>query len=157
MVEYGRPTAADIAIVAANMRQADRDEAMAMAAMGPLDALRRSVQLSHEAVVARVAGEPVCIFGIGIGSLLTGVARPWLLGTPEVEHYPVTFLRSNRPVVQGWAERFTLENYVDARHTSSIKWLRWLGFTIHDAAPFGPFGYAFHRFEMSRREPACAS
>lgn len=149
-VEYAIPTDTDIAIVAANMRHADRLECEAMAACGPEEALRRSIQSSHEAFVARVGGEPVCIFGLGVGSILGGMARPWLLGTDAVEWHCLTFLRANRRVVRGWAARFDLENYVDARHTKSVRWLRWLGFKLDDAAPFGPFEYPFHRFEMRK-------
>jgi hypothetical protein len=156
-VEYAAPRRSDIEIVAANMRHADRQEAEAMAAMGPLQALTKAVALSHESCVARVGGEPICIFGLGVGSLLGGMARPWLLGTSEVEMYGVTFLRSNRPVVKGWASRFDLENYVDARHTMSIRWLRWLGFEVDHPAPFGPFGFEFHRFSMARSATKCVS
>lgn len=150
MVEYDAPTASDIAIVAANMRHADRLEAEAMAAMGPEEALRRSVQLSHEAVVARVGGEPVCIYGLGVGSMLGGLARPWLMGTDVIDHHCMTFLRANRRQVRAWAARYDLENYVDARHTKAIRWLGWLGFKLDKPEPFGPFGYQFHRFEMKK-------
>lgn len=149
-VIYAFPTDADIAIVAANMRYADKLEAEAMASCGPEEALRRSVQLSHEAIVARVGGEPVCIYGLGFGSMLGGMARPWLMGTDAIDWHCMTFLRSNRAVVREWAKRYDLENYVDARHTKAIRWLRWLGFRLDDAEPYGPYGMAFHRFEMSR-------
>lgn len=154
LVEYATPTDADIEIVAANMRHADRQECEAMAACGPLEALGKSILLSHEAVVARVGGEPVCIYGLGFGSVTGGMARPWLLGTDAVEWHCLTFLRSNRRVVREWSERFDLENYVDARHTMSVKWLKWLGFKIGAPEPFGPFGYQFHHFEMPKRGAA---
>lgn len=149
-VIYDIPTPADIAIVAANMRYADRLEAEAMAGCGPEEALQRSIQLSHEAIVARVGGEPVCIFGLGVGSMLGGMARPWLMGTDAIDWHCMTFLRANRKVVQEWAKRYDLENYVDARHTKAIRWLGWLGFKLEPAEPFGPFGMQFHRFEMPK-------
>jgi len=43
-----------------------------------------------------------------------------------------------------------LENWVDARNTKAINWLRWLGFTVHDPVPFGVAGLPFHRFDMRR-------
>ena len=39
-------------------------------------------------------------------------------------------------------------NYVDARHTDAIRWLKWLGFTLHPATPYGPFDLPFHKFTM---------
>lgn len=150
-VTYCEPDALDIARIAAHMREADREEMVAAAACGPLVGLQRSLDMSHEACVARVDEKAVCVFGLGVGSYLSGIMRPWLMGTPEIEQHGRIFLRSNRVLVQDWAARFDLENWVDARHTVSIRWLQWLGFTVYDPAPFGPFQYPFHRFEMRRQ------
>ena len=41
-----------------------------------------------------------------------------------------------------------LTNYADARNTTAIRWLRWLGFNILPAIPFGLDGLPFHPFEL---------
>jgi hypothetical protein len=41
-----------------------------------------------------------------------------------------------------------MRNYVDARHARSIRWLKWLGFTIEEARPMGFAGLPFHPFGM---------
>ena len=41
-----------------------------------------------------------------------------------------------------------LINFVDARHGVAIRWLKWLGFKVFPAKPFGPDKLPFHRFEM---------
>ena len=149
-VSYHPPEPSDIAHIAAHMRPADIAEMQATLPVGVHEGLDRAVRMSHEACVARVDGVPACIFGLGVGSYLTGVMRPWLLGTDAVEANGRIFLRSNRVVVNDWAGRFDLENWVDARHTVSLRWLRWLGFEVHDAVPLGPYKLPFHRFEMRR-------
>jgi hypothetical protein len=144
-VTYHTPTDADIQYIHDHMRESDLNEAYAIGSGTPLEVLRRSVVLSHEATVARVDGVPACLFGLGIGSMLSMVAQPWLIGTPLVERHFATFLRSNRKVVDGWAARYDLETWVDARHKCSLRWMRWLGFEIGPLVEFGPYELPFYR------------
>ena len=37
-----------------------------------------------------------------------------------------------------------LINYTDARYTKALRWLRWLGFHMHEAVPYGVNGELFH-------------
>ena len=142
-------TAEHIEAVAAHLRQADRDEVFAAAGLTGAEALRYSFENSIECWAGLVDGEPICIFGVSRSTLLTGTGVPWMLGTPEVEHHVMPFLRRSRVVVRKWREHFDLlVNHVDARNTKSIQWLRWLGFTIRDVIPYGPFNLPFHPFEM---------
>jgi RimJ/RimL family protein N-acetyltransferase len=39
-----------------------------------------------------------------------------------------------------------LENYVHAENKASVRWLKWLGFTMDEAAPYGPRGENFIHF-----------
>ncbi len=69
--------------------------------------------------------------------------------TDLVEKNKTTFLRYSRPMIEVMLAEFShLENYVDARYKKCIRWLKWLGFVIHDAVPFGVQGLRFHKFEM---------
>lgn len=113
----------------------------------PSEALRRTIAFSLESWAGLVGGEPVCVFGLGIGSLGGGVGRPWLMGTPRLEQHAIAFLRRNRAMVARWLDLCpVLENWVDARHSVSMRWLGWLGFSLDDAAPFGPYRLPFRRF-----------
>lgn len=137
------------AAIAANMRRGDIDEAAASGACGPHAAILRSIRVSHDVYAGLVDDNPACLFGLGIGDQLAGVARPWLLGTPLIDRHRIAFLRNNRDVVEMWSRHWrVLENWVDARNVVAQRWLAWLGFTLDEAAPFGPFKYPFHRFEM---------
>lgn len=142
-------TLAHAEAMAPHLRQADCDELWAASRSRPLESLRNAVKASHRARAWRVEGEVVCLFGVAPTSRLTGTGTVWLLGTPAVEAHQVAFLRASRPtlgeVIRGYRH---LYNYVDARNTTAIRWLRWLGFTIHDPAPYGALGLPFHHFEM---------
>lgn len=142
---------AHIIHVAEHMREADRREVFASSGFGAESALRASFNASEECYVGLVDDVPVCIFGVVRASLLSRKGIPWMLGTPDLETHAMTLLRVSRRVMKAWKTRFDrLENHVDARNTKSIQWLRWLGFTIHDAKPYGVFGHPFHHFTYER-------
>jgi GNAT superfamily N-acetyltransferase len=133
--------------LAPRMRAADVAEVYAAARHAPLEALTRSLAISTHAWCGIMDGEVACLFGVGMRSLLGGVGSPWMLGSDLIEQHGKAFLRRSRGVVaQMQAAYPELENWVDARNAVSIRWLRWLGFTLEPAAPFGPFDCPFHRF-----------
>lgn len=133
--------------LAPHMRVADAAEVWASGRLSPLEALERSLALSPLAWTGRVDGEPACLFGAASASLLGGDGVPWLLGSDLIEQYQSAFLRRNRGYIRQMQAVFpVLRNMVDARNEVSIRWLRWLGFTIEPAVPFGPFGLPFHPF-----------
>lgn len=137
------------ASLASRMRRADAEEVWASGRLRPEDALRVSLALSLKAWTGVVDGVPMCMFGAAPLSLMSGYGAPWLLGAEGLEQHTVAFLRRNRAYVADMKALFPrLENWVDARNAASIRWLRWLGFTIHPAAPWGTHGLPFHRFTM---------
>lgn len=142
------PNAEDLALVAANMRESDKDEVWASHHFSPLEALTHSVAVSRgTARVGEADGVPICVFGVQPPSLLGTVACPWMLGTGGVDIYSKPFLKRSLQWVRS-LEFQELENYVDARNLPSIRWLRWLGFVIYDPEPWGRDGLLFHRFNM---------
>ncbi|WP_019646200.1 hypothetical protein [Novispirillum itersonii] len=147
------PTEADIAAVAATMRAADVAEVWASHRVTPEQALRISLCQSMEAWTVSHAGRPLCLCGVGRltdGTLLGGpVSVPWLLGSDALSDHRRALLRISGRMVPLWRRRHgLLVNWVDARNRASLRWLRWLGFEIAPAAPFGPDGLPFHRFMM---------
>lgn len=137
--------------LAPSMRAADAAEVWASDLSLPLDALVRSLALSPMAWTGTADGEPFCMFGVASASLLGGHGVPWLLGSDLVVVHQRTFLRRNRGYIRQMQAAFPLlRNYTDARNTVSHRWLRWLGFDIGPAEPYGPFGLPFHPFELRR-------
>ena len=92
------------------------------------------------------------MFGVAPRDILGGVGSPWLLGTGDVERHAITFLRLNRQYVLRMLDIFPhLVNFVDARHTVAIRWLKWLGFKFAPGpVPYGMRGMPFYRFEMKK-------
>ena len=144
-----RARAEDIEPIAADMRPADAAEVLACSGRTPEQALRASWMASRWAFTV-IGDVPVAMFGVADWG--DGGGSPWLLATPRLlSDHRSDFAKGSRGVMFGMQESFTyLENYVDARNIDSVRWLRWLGFTIHPAAPHGVAGLPFHRFNWRR-------
>lgn len=133
--------------IASRMRQADVNEVWASSRYTPEDALRMSLRKSAIARTGTINGVPEVMLGVGDLNVLAGVGAPWLLGTDAVETHAREFLRGSIAWRNQLLERYsTLRNFVDARNTASLRWLRWLGFTVFD--PIEINGYEFHLFEL---------
>lgn len=142
-------SAADIPVLAARMRQADRDEVMASHGHDPESALRSSLAASTMAWTGWINDEPACMFGVGPISVLAGRGAPWMLGTDLIDHWPRLFLRRSRGCVQRMLAVYPyLENFADERNVKTLAWLRWLGFRLAGAAVTLPSGARFRHFEM---------
>ena len=107
-----------------HLRQADVDEINAMTDLPPGVAVAFSIAHSERGFAAEVDGELIAIFGISNGLI-------WLVATDEINKYPITFYRLSKKIFPALRKGYDyLENYVDARNTLSLRWLKWLGFTI---------------------------
>ena len=89
------------------------------------------------------------MFGIGAVSIAAGVGSPWMLGTNGIQDHSALFARVSKVWIDDARSRWSsLENHVDARNGLALRWLRWLGFEIHDVEPHGPMGMPFHKITM---------
>ena len=135
--------------VAANMREHDVQEIWAQSMSRPLDAVDYALKTSSHSWAGVHNDEPFALFGVSPVSLIGGVGSPWLLGTDQVANVSKPFLRGCVEFIDAMREVYpTMVNYVDARNEVSIRWLKWLGFDILDAEPYGPFKQPFHKFVM---------
>lgn len=131
--------------IAARARRADKDELWACARVTPLEAMQTGMMLGG-AKVWEVDGNPLCMFGLN-----TSVAppAPWMIASDQLGFRALEFLRGSREVVRGWRDRCpAMANFVDARNREAVRWLGWLGFTIHEPMPYGPDALPFHPFTM---------
>jgi hypothetical protein len=146
-----QPTEDDLREIGRNLREADRQELQATSeeAIDFPECLCTSVACSEIAYVAVAPdGTPVAVFGLAPVSLLGGVACPWMLGTPELERYGRDVVLLGKRFAREWCQKYDqLFNYVDARNTRAIAWLRHSGYTVFSPEPHGLFGEPFHRFE----------
>jgi hypothetical protein len=108
--------------------------------------------LEPRTMVVDFDGRPTAIFGCPEIELAVG--SPWMLATRELSRYPLTVHANALDMVNTFRERFNhLTNIVWAG-SSSIPWLRRLGFQItQDSVYQGPTGEAFLRFSMNCLHP----
>lgn len=134
-----------------NLRRCDLDEVEAMASVSPEDALRTSVALSsHGYAVVNRHGEPVAMFGAAPHPL-PGVGIVWMLGTDGIAREAHAIAKATRTYFDELNSAYSiLWNYIDARNTASMRWLRWGGFQLLGETQFGlhPF-HIFARTNMN--------
>ena len=139
----------DIDMLVENMRKHDIQEVNAATRMGIRNAVKTSVNLSSYSKTGLVNDELVCMWGVCPISLISGSGSPWMLGTDLIEKKQRVFLRRSKPWLNDIRKDYRyLENFVDERNVMSIKWLKWLGFEMDEAEPYGIHGEPFHKFTM---------
>lgn len=112
-------------------------------------ACERSVGQSVLCWTGLVDGELAAIIGVAPVSLVSGIGSPWMLGTEVLDAHSRVLVRKTPEYIATMQKAFPhLVNFVHARNATSVRWLRRLGFTLHEPAPFGALGEPFHRFEM---------
>lgn len=130
--------------MAPRLRADDLAEVVASGFKTPLDGLLESLELSECAFTVLIDGKPASMMGVVVPDIIGRSAMPWLLTTDIVESYPLQHTRDARRVVQMLAEEYgALETYVDARYTRTLRWLRSMGFEIHEPRPIPPTGALF--------------
>lgn len=138
--------------LAQKIRQADRDEVRASHGITDMEeCLLNCMKYSSEAWAWVVDGRPIAAFGIAPGSFLTREGIPWMLATDALYAHKYAFMKYAMIILHYWMTEWNvLTNWVDARNTRSIRWLKKLGFVFHEALPYGAEGMPFHRFEMRK-------
>lgn len=141
----------DVLAVANNMRWQDIAELQAMRGedVSVSDTLFSAVRRSSHCWAAVKDDAVLAVFGIAPVSLLDGLGAPWLLATPNAERFAGALVKQGREYISIMQRIYPrMVNFVDARNRKSIRWLKWLGFTIHDPVPMGVMQLPFHKFEM---------
>lgn len=151
MVKFGPPTKEAIQFIADNMRAEDVIEVWAAGKHTPIESLEMSMKNSRKVVVVYDDDIPLAVLGIVLRDFLSGVGVPWLLSTEQALKHKRQFLELSPPVIEEMLNLCPkLVNHVHAENRLSIRWLKWLGFTIECAKPTGLGGELFHRFTMER-------
>lgn len=98
---------------------------------------------------AFIDGQLAAILGVAPLSVVSGLGSPWMLGTPVLDASSRILVRKTPEYIAQMLKAFPhLVNFVHVENTTSVRWLRRLGFTVHEARPFGALGEPFHPFEM---------
>lgn len=146
MISVAPATPADAR--ALDLRPGDAREIAALG-FGKEEAVARSLERSLWAETWRIDGAVAAISGVAATNLLAGIGSPWLLTGRPVDRHARTFLRETaKGIARMRAEFPVLCNHVHAEYRQALAWLRWLGFTIGPAQPYGPLGAPFCQVTM---------
>ena len=152
---FVRPaTADDVRYVADNLREADREEILASVGIEPSIALPQYLAEGREVYAAGLCMDNRAEILYGLDPIF-GVERAaviWLLSTDRIYDFPVEFVVRTRELYDEAHTRFDLlTNFIDARNTRHIKWLKFLGFTmIRRVEQFGAENRPFIEFASYR-------
>jgi hypothetical protein len=151
MIKFVKPNEELIKKIAHNMRPADVIEIDASNGHSPIEALFEGWDISDYSVIIVDDDVPLVMFGLVRLNIVTGLGTPWMLSSEEVLKYVKILLPKSKIVVDQMLEVCPkLINYVQCENTISIRWLKWLGFTIEEPLPYGVKGKLFHRFNLER-------
>lgn len=138
---------ADCAVLAAIMREEDREELFLMTPQSPEEVLRDSLSSSTHTFTVMRGDTLVAMFGVT--NLPTGEGVPWMLASDELKSIRKTFLKECRGYVKMMLRgRSSLCNAVWIGNQVHIQWLRWLGFTFLPPVRAGRFKREFLPFYM---------
>lgn len=142
----------DAATLADKMRLSDIRELVAVHGeeLDIKELLERSIKEAHHAAVAEnTKRELLAIFGVSVCNKEANIASPWMLCAEKADEFSRELVRDGRRFVDEWRREFKgLINFVDARNTTSIRWLMRIGFKIHEPIKYGKMGLPFHPFTL---------
>ena len=140
MSKYIHPATEEAAIqVASDLLPDDRREVEEGHGVDPLEELLFAIQNTSCVWFEVPNGKTAGMAGIGPNGEI------WMLCTPAIHEYPITFAREAKRFVESRTEPL-LWNIVDKRNTVHLKLLRFLGFKFLREIKHGPKQLSFIEF-----------
>ena len=125
--------------VASNLRLEDRREVEDGYGIDATAALLEAAQNPSYVYFTVPNGKTAGMAGVDPGGQI------WMLCTPAIQEYPITFAREARRFVERQQDKL-LWNVVDKRNTVHLKLLKFLGFKFLREVEFGPNKLSFIEF-----------
>ena len=140
MANYIHPITLEAAEeVASNLRPEDRREMVEGHGTNPME-YAKWIASEGTAVWFEVPnGKTAGMAGVG------PKGEVWMLCTPAIHEYPITFARESKRFIEGRLEPL-LWNVVDCRNIVHLKLLKFLGFKFLRKISFGPNNLPFIEF-----------
>mgnify|MGYP001183820654 FL=1 len=140
MPNYIHPITLEAATeVASNLRSDDYRELTEGHGVNPIAWLPIAAQDGSSVYFTVPDGKTAGLAGVGNDGSI------WMLCTPEIERYPITFAREAKRYVDSREEPL-LWNIVDCRNTVHLKLLKFLGFKFLRKFEHGPNNLHFIEF-----------
>jgi hypothetical protein len=136
--------------LAPTLRAEDVAEVQACGYVDGRHALLMALERSSAAWAALLDGKVGALFGVSVGP---GIEDDliWLLAGAVFAKHPRPFMRRAKKILEQLLDYHpSLGNFIDARHAESLRWVKWLGFTVGEAVPYGPAGLLFHPARIER-------
>lgn len=153
MIPYARRSReGDASTLAPRLRDVDLREIKAASGHTPLAVLQSSLRNSSQCYsgVVQDDDDVVMMFGVVPWSVNTGAV--WLL-TSDIDKLDRSVAFKFARDCKKWADELSKEcpilfNWVDARNTTAIRWLKWMGFEFPTPAkPYGVEQRPFFQFQ----------
>ena len=142
---YIHPITTEAALtVASNLRSDDFREVTEGHGLDPITFLPFVAQEGAAVYFTVPDGKTAGLAGVGEGGVI------WMLCTPDIQRYPITFAREAKRYVDSREEPL-LWNIVDCRNTVHLKLLKFLGFKFLRKLNHGPNNLQFIEFCRVRR------
>ena len=139
MHKYIHPITLEAAMeVASNLRSDERREVEEGHGLDPFVMITSKAQEGSCVYFNVPNGKTAGMAGVDPGGLI------WMLTTPAIEEYPVTFAREAKSYVE--RQKGLLWNIVDKRNTVHLKLLKFLGFKFLREIFHGPSQLTFIEF-----------
>lgn len=152
---YRKSEPADALILSMKLREQDYHELQAMHGLGvdTRNILDSAMQSSKECYTVELDGEVICMFGVSVFNQEKNLGCPWMLGSEKLTRVARDIIIQGRAYTSKWLESYSgLINFVDARNSKSLRFLKHIGFYIHEPMELGVMMMPFHPFSRFRRE-----
>lgn len=148
---FRRSTLEDVEFLAKNIREEDRQEIEALG-VTPYNAFKFGLEPTADTWTALLNGVPMAMLGTYKQSMLGDSAEIWMLGTRDIDFIAREMIVITRKILKYELTRHKeLYNFIDARYTKAIKWLKILGFTMGKPFSRGINGEKFIRISLRRK------
>ena len=91
--------------------------------------------------------KPLFIFGVNADSIISKKACVFLIGTKDIEKYPIIFYKFTKEAINETLKDYeVLYNFVDSRYKKSIKWLKKIGAKFKNEVYFNNVKFFYFEF-----------
>lgn len=116
--------------------------------LDPNEYVVRGLHASVCTFAGLIDGRCFCLFGVIPDSLTATSGEPWLMTSADLKEGKIAFAKASRQYIPYLRQRFThLHGWVYEHNVVSIKWLRWLGYTVAPEPTTACNGQRYYRFE----------
>lgn len=151
-VEFKQADRNDFRLMKRIIREEDRQELEASSGKRYEEIIDKTRDVTDFAVAGYYDGKLIAIFGVRSVTAVTKTGAIWMFGTKFLPKNQRVFLRHCKRCVEVMLENYPIVfNYVDARNTMIINWLKWIGFTFDSVGPYGPNKIPFYKFYMKNK------